>query len=351
MADKDEGLTGDEAVSEMKTLLAEAAVMAQEAGNNPHPLTAEGTGALLSSAAAFVDDHSKPDIGLVTDLTTGEPMVLLMKPDGTTSREVQDWLDDRAPNPRERKGTATLTNLDSFIAHVNRFGDEDSAVFAKSDPLSPAVTAVLDYHCSDATQVENGERVQGEYRRGQHRSQFSFPLSDEWKEWNGANRASMSMTEFAAFLENRVLDVAEIEAVPETAKRFVEMMGGAQNIADWSTLTRLAKSLSIYENAHVSEVTNLNNGQVQLVINESQEAEIDGVKADVPTMFFVQIPLFKEGVPYRIPVRLRTRKGRGSVTFFYEMWNPERSFTHAFDEAIDRIKDETPAQVFYGSPE
>lgn len=328
----------------------------------------DGLASLLSSTTQFVDRCSKPDIGFVEDPVTGEEMTLLIKPDGTMSREVQDWLDDRAPNPRERQGTAQLTNLDSFIAHVNRFGDGDSAVFAKSDPMSPTVTAVLDYNRADGTfiAIEDGmtemdvdeaveigesERTHGEYRYGRHRSHFAFPLSDEWQAWKEMDGEGMTMTEFAAFLENNVLDVAEIEKVPESASRFVEMMGGEQNIADWSLLTALAKSLTIFEKAHVSETTNLANGQIQLILNENQEAEVDGVKATVPTMFFIQIPLFKEGVKYRIPVRLRTRKGRGSVTFFYQMWNPERAFTHAFDEAIDRIGEETSAQIFYGSPE
>lgn len=309
------------------------------------------TGNLVKQVVNLVEGRSRAVIEQVTSPIDGEHITVVLDSQGYARTSLQELFDDRAKNPRDRKGTATLTNLDSFIAHVNRFGDDDSAVFAKSDPMSPSVTAVLDYHRADA-KIEEGEIYeQGEYRHGRHRSHFAFPLSDEWGAWNAMNGETMSMTDFAAFLENRVLDVAEIEKVPETAKRFVEMMGGAQNIADWSMLTKLAKSLAIYENAYVSEVTNLNNGQVQLVINEEQETEIEGVKANVPTMFFIQIPLFKEGVPYRIPVRLRTRKARGSVSFFYEMWNPERSFMHAFDEAIERIDSETEAQVFYGSPE
>lgn len=335
------------------------AILRDMVGAAGSEIRADGLGSLLSSTTQFVDRCSKPDIGFVEDPVTGEEMTLLIRPNGTMSREVQDWLDDRAPNPRDRQGTAQLTNLDSFIAHVNRFGDDDSAVFAKSDPMSPTVTAVLDYNRADTTVmlegVEGGavpvDHTHGEYRYGRHRSHFAFPLSDEWKAWQAMNGEAMSMTDFAAFLENNVLDVAEIDAVPESAERFVKMMGGQKNIADWSILTALAKSLTIFEQAHVSETTNLANGQIQLILNENQEAEIEGVKATVPTMFFIQIPLFKEGVKYRIPVRLRTRKGRGSVTFFYQMWNPERAFTHAFDEAIDRIGVETPAQIFYGSPE
>lgn len=307
--------------------------------------TAEGVGALLGATAAFIDGELKPDVVDVTDPDTGITVLATIGRDGV--RPLPDtFFDGSRYNPRFRRGVATLTSLDSFIAHVSRFGDADSVVFACDDRDAPKLTAVLDYHRADF------DGVHGEYRHGKHRTAFAFPLSDEWKAWKATNGKSMSMEEFARFLEDRVLDVADVNAtVPESAKRFVEMNGGVRNIADWALLTKLAKGLTIYENAIVTNATNLASGTLQLTITESQNTEVEGIKIDVPTMFFIDIPLFREGVIYRVPVRLRHRKGRGSITFSYELWGHERAFKDAFGEAVARVDEETPAIVLYGSPE
>lgn len=306
---------------------------------------ADGIGDILAQVRADHDQAIKPDLVTVTEPETGIDKVAYVTRDGVFPIP-QSFFDEEREAPRFRRGTASLTSLDSFIAHVNRFGDADSVVFACDDPDAPKLTAVLDYHRADA----DGEH--GEYRHGKHRTAFAFPLSDEWKAWKATNGKSMSMEEFARFLEDRVLDVADVNGtVPESAKRFVEMNGGVRNIADWALLTKLAKGLTIYENAIVTNATNLASGTLQLTIAEGQDAEVEGIKIDVPTMFFIDIPLFREGVIYRVPVRLRHRKGRGSITFSYELWGHERAFKDAFGEAVARVDAETPATVLFGSPE
>lgn len=312
------------------------------------PVSARGVAELMVEARA-----QAKLLGQAAPVQYGDVMFAL-KPGGEISTTIQKELDERKPNPRDRRGKAVLTNLDSFIAHVNRFGDSDSVVFANSQTNDPFVLAVLDYHRADRLVEEgdaDGSTVHGEYRHGRHRSSFRFPLSDEWQAWRAANGESMTMAEFAAFLENRVLDVAEVDKVPESAKRFVDMMGGKANIADWASLNKIARSLTVYENAVVENVVNLDSGALNFEVREGSETEVAGIKVSVPTMFFIDIPLFREGPKYRLPVRLRWRKPRGSITFFYEMWNPEHAFTDAFNEAIARIAAETPADVLYGSPE
>lgn len=313
--------------------------------------SAEGVGPLLSATAEFLDQKLKPDLVTVTEPDTGIEALAYVTEQGVFPISTK-FFDDVRDAPRSRVGTATMTSLDSFIRHVNRFGDDDSAVFADDNRKTPRLTAVLDYHrADDGVIAEDGSPAHGDYRHGKHRTVFTFPISDEWTSWNASNGRSMNMEEFARFLEDHVLDVAEIGAVAETAKRFVEMNGGVQNVADWSVLTRLAKGLTIYENAIVTNATNLANGTLQLTISENQEAEVEGVKITVPTMFFIDIPLFREGVIYRVPVRLRHRKGRGSISFSYELWGHERAFKDAFDEAVARVAAETPATVFFGAPE
>ena len=323
---------------------------------NPKPDTAQGVADLMEQAFDFAGEKGMAEPIVITDPNTGLHLNAIRQPGGRIDlSELQAVIDSRAPNPAFRRGTAVLTSLDSFIAHVNRFGDGDSAVFADENRASPSVLAVLDYHRKDVLAVEGdeaeGSMTHGEYRHGKHRSLFSFPLSDEWKAWHAGDSTKMSMADFAIFLENNVLDIAEITKAPTGTERFVEQNGGIGNVADWQMLTRLARGLRIDENSTVSEAITLASGEGELTISNTHDTEVGGVKVKVPTMFFIEIPIFREGVFYRLPVRLRYRKDRGGVAFWYEIWRSDRSFMDAFNEAVGRIRVETPAQVFYGKPE
>jgi hypothetical protein len=314
--------------------------------------TAEGVGPLLEATRAFIEDRSYARPAMVLD-AHGGVIPTILTPDGGYRMLTPTELDAFADNPRFRRGTATMTSLGSFIDLLNRFGDEDSAVFARDTRDNPGLLAVLDYNRRDTLgSDEEPANKHGEYRHGKHRIKFDFPVSDEWKAWTAKNGQVMSMLDFAAFLEDNVLDVAEIgDAVPESAERFVEMCGGERNIADWSQLTALAKSLSVFESATVTEITDLHGGAVNLNITEGHDTEIAGIKATVPTMFFIAIPIFREGAYYRLPIRLRYRKQRGSVVFFYEMWREDRAFMDAVRDAVNKVAAETTAQTFYGTPE
>lgn len=314
--------------------------------SNPKPDTAQGVADLLASTRKHVEDYAFAQPAMIQDPETGGIMHVMLKPGGEVAHIDQTTFDVNADNPRFRRGTATLTSLASLIDHINRFGDDDSAVFARDCRENPGLLAVLDYHRRDDPQTH------GEYRHGLHRAKFDFPVSDEWKAWTRSNGEKMSMAEFAHFLEDNVLDVAEMgDDIPESAERFVAMCGGSKNIADWSMLTALAKSLTVFESATVTEVTDLHGGAVNLTIGEEHDTEVAGVKATVPTMFFIAIPIFRDGAYYRLPIRLRYRRTRTGVIFWYEMWREDRAFMDAVKDSVVKVASETRAQTFYGTPE
>lgn len=74
--------------------------------------------------------------------------------------DLKPYRDARLDHPERRIGTAHLTDLESFIAHVNRFKGASSAVFADITPTAPKLVAVLDYH---------DEGFGGQPRFGKHR--------------------------------------------------------------------------------------------------------------------------------------------------------------------------------------
>lgn len=311
------------------------------------PLRADGVGQMFEATREFIADHLKPDVVPVTDPDTGLS-VLAVIGDGSVEPLGADFFDGARNNPRFRRGTAAMTSLDSFIAHVNRFGDEGTAVFANDDPATPKLTAVLDYHRSFTDDL-----FPGEIRHGKHRTTFNFPLSDEWKAWIGKNGAVMGMAEFSLFLEDRIGDIAIAgDEFPDDVERFVNMNGGAASIADYATLIELSRGMKVYETANVEEATNLASGEGHIRFSIEHETRgRTGGAITVPKMFFIAIPIFDKGPFYRIAARLRYRKTGEGVKFWYDLYRHDRSFDHAFQEAVARVDAETPAAMFFGAPE
>src|SRR4051812_4614409 len=130
---------------------------------------------------------------------------------GVKLHNLKPLLDEYLTNPERRKGTAQLGDLASFIAHVIRFKDEDSVLFADPTVTAPKLTAVLDYHRKGPT---------ADPRFLQHRAIYPFPLSDEWKAWKAKDGQEISQQEFAEFLEDRISDVADPAEPGESAKTF-----------------------------------------------------------------------------------------------------------------------------------
>src|SRR3546814_15949012 len=81
---------------------------------------------------------------------------------------------------------------------------------------------------------------------------FAFPLSDEWNAWADMDKKPMRMMDFAAFLEDRIVDVLDMiddeDSLPEDMQKFVNAVGG--RIAGPSRLMDLSVGLTVYEKAN-----------------------------------------------------------------------------------------------------
>ena len=312
----------------------------------PASAPAAGVGEVFKATRDFVSDHLHPIILTVEDPDTGLRALAVIGNDSVEPLPAS-FFDGVRDQPRFRRGTAAMTALVSFIAHINRFGDEHSAVFADDNRTTPKLTAVLDYHEAD------DEHAHGVYRHGKHRTTFAFPLSDEWKAWTGKNGVVMTMAQFALFLEDRIGDIALAgDDFPEDVARFVAVNGGESSIADYATLIELSRGLKVYEQANVEEATNLASGEGHIRFSVEHETRgRTGGTLKVPTMFFIAIPIFNKGPFYRIAARLRYRKTAEGVKFWFDLYRSDRSFDHAFAEAVEKVDAETPASVFFGAPE
>jgi uncharacterized protein YfdQ (DUF2303 family) len=294
---------------------------------------------IITEARGLVEEYARSTIDAIKEPGTGVEALVTVSKDGVEALPASVFDDYRA-KPMRRKGTATLLDLDSLILHVNRFKDADTVIFASDSRAAPSITAVLDYHRAGA---------EADPRFGDHKAKFAFPLSDEWKAWAGGNKKPMRMVEFAAFLEDHVIDVLDSATeLPEEMSRFVKAIGG--NIASPSKLMEIAVGLKVNEKSSVGETVNLSSGEGEISF-VSQHTDGKGAPLKVPNLFLVGIPVFKNGPAYRIAVRLRYRKADGGLTFWYEMWRDDRVFDDAFNEALTRTREETSLPVLLGSPE
>lgn len=299
---------------------------------------ADRTGELLRTAHDVSAELRKDRLVTIAEPGTGVEGIAVLSGGGGVSPLPAHYFDDYRDAPKATTGTASMTRIESFIDHVNRFKDGGSVLFAHEDMTAPRLTAVLDYDVPDSP------------RFGYHNTRFAFPMSMQWQAWLGKNDVKMSLTEFAEFLEDRFVDVEDVDAtsLSDVMSEFVSKIGGGKP-ATKRKLLELSRGLSINENSAVSEARNIASGEGEVIFT-SQHVDQSGNKVSVPSSFIITVPVFAQGHFYRIGVRLRYRKSNG-LMFWYELWGIDDVFEQAFTEVCIRARDETGLPLLFGAPE
>lgn len=252
---------------------------------------------------------------------------------------VDRFCNENRDKPRRRMGTANLGDIASLIAHVNRFKDADSAIFANTDREQPSIIAVLDYHRQGSA---------GAPRFGQHRSRYAFPVSDEWKAWTEVDGKDMDQEAFARFIETRLVDAVDPSVAGDTAKTFADKCGVA--FAQPAKLLELSHGLAITVGVKLANTVNLTSGEKQIVFSE-EHADKDGAPLKVPSAFLIGIPVFRADARYQVCVRLRYRKQSGFLVWCMDLYRHEEVFDHAILQACEAVKKETGLPLLVGTPE
>lgn len=262
---------------------------------------------------------------------------------GRSVVSVKKLFDDYLKRPERRKGAAQLTDLESFIAHANRFKNEDSALFAQSDPKHPLLMVVFNYHPKGPQSIENPADW------GDHRGVYTFQLSDEWTKWTEvAEGEALSQSEFAEFLEDRIADVADPATALASATAYADQLGVSYATA--AKLMELSRGIAINVDAKLSVQQNLSSGEALLHFSEDHK-DSTGAPLRIPRAFLIQIPVFKFGAVYQIPVRLRYRKVGASVVWAFAPARLDQVFQDAFKDACDKANADTQLPLYYGKPE
>lgn len=305
------------------------------------PLDQEITDAASEAAAGakIVEKYFTPQLVQLKAPAEELSAPVLVTPKGLRVESVKSLLDEYRTAPARRSGTANLADLASFVAHVNRFKDPDSALFAEPDRAKPSLQCVFDYH---------GAGAKGAPRFGGHRARYAFPLSKEWQAWTRGSGQQMPQVAFAEFIENRIVDIADPALAGDQAK---SLQAKAElQFCSPSRLLELSRGLSIRQGVRAKSFTSLQSGEMALHFDVENTDEA-GAPLKIPNAFLVTLPVFDRGVPYLLAARLRYRLANGAVTWWYDLYQQDIVFDDAFEEACDRAEASTELPLFYGSPE
>jgi uncharacterized protein YfdQ (DUF2303 family) len=290
-----------------------------------------------------MDRLSKVDLIYVVDRDgeggAGYPVAVV--PEGKELASLKPFADEYAKAPDRIKGTATLRDEASFVAHVRQMREPSTRIFCEPTANPPAFTAVYDYHAV----TTEGAQVPA---FGVHRAKWPLTLSKEWRAWVDQAGKAMSPNEFAEFLELRVPDVYWGDELSDYTKQLITQL--ELRLATPSSLIALSRNLQVNVDVNVRQAQTLSSGEINITYVE-QHRDGEGAPIRVPNAFLIAIPVIQGGPAYQVLARLRYRVREGKITWSYALHRTDLAFDAAIREICQRVETETERTVFLGAPE
>lgn len=240
----------------------------------------------------------------------GVPYVVL--PEGASVHNLEAML----AQPARKKGSVTLRDVGSFIAFVKAEKTAASRLYGTVNP--PSFAAVFNDHAD------------GDYAGWRdYRASYACPLSREWSTWNAASGKQMAQSDFAAFIENNLPDIANPPA---------------------AAMLEISRSLEAKKKVNFASAIRLDNGQNQFTYEEEISGTAQKGQLQIPEEFTIGVPVLEGGPQYAVQARLRYRIGDGGkLTMWFELIRPHKIVEDAAAEVWQQIEGETELKVFNGS--
>lgn len=304
--------------------------------------------AALGVAAAGAEVIEIPNLADDDGLPSLVPAILIH---GTDPKVIsaRDLIAQWRIRPARKTGTATALTLDSLIALANRHKTADSVIFAITDWLKPSITAVIDYHGAAPANLC-------------HRIRYEFPLSEAWKFWSALHLRTTGMTpdgrpggtpprglsqaEFAALLEDRIVDLAS----PTEAEAGWIRDTYQTTCATPAEVMQLARGLTIHVDSTIRQAVTLQSGEASMAFSEAHK-DSGGAPLKIPGVALLSIPPFDGGAAVRIPLRLRYRVSEGKAVWYPHLYRPDQFVVERISDDLDHVADRTGLPVYAGTPE
>lgn len=226
--------------------------------------------------------------------------------------------------PRRKRAKVRMHDDASFIDYVKRHGSlAYSTVWCEADYVAGKVgfTAIVNDH---------GEEEDPHWR--DHTASYTPTFSAEWRDWIGSNKKAFGQADFAAFIEEKLKDIASAEGLPT----------GAQ-------MLEMALSFEANQDMRFKSAIRLQNGGVQMSFVQDDDDQTLA-KMQLFERFAIGIPVFWNGDAYRIDARLRYRVREGKLTFWYELVRQDKVLESAAVTLVEKIRHQTGSAFFFGEP-
>lgn len=229
-------------------------------------------------------------------------------------------LDERAPFPRRRRGSTTITELMSFCDFVNRHkvGHEKRTV-AHADTAHSRVRVVFNAS-DDAGAAGWADDV----------VTYTCPLTDEWKFWNDIAGRGLGQVAFAELLDAHLDDLAGGENTPYPAP---------------AALLEMARNLLIEQRGKIQRKLDPVLGQTLLV----QETENGPQATKIPRAFGLGIRVFEGGARWQVEARLSMAIRDGLPVFTIKLHNADVVLKTAFDDVRKTVAESCGIPVYAAS--
>lgn len=305
------------------------------------------------------------DFSFITTPDPEQPLtapVLVTVPLGRKVEDITKNLREAAQylKPARRKGTAKLATLQSLIDWANRFKGETSILYANPDRSAPSLTCIANYHAEGGPQLDaNTPDEAANY--GDHRGVYAFPLSKEWQRWMKISGKPLGKDDMGQFIEDNAKDFIDptpallnpgtVEPGAEWEQRLIEVaqkIGG--RFGQHLKLVHMSREFQAYEISNLSVSSNRDTGESTIAfVNEHKTPTGEPLK--IPNLFLIAIPVLESGVLYRLPVRFQYRKSGGALQFVLTIYDPDRAFDDAFNEAVQTATEKTELPMLAGVAE
>lgn len=324
----------------------------------------------LSDMAAVFDASREAHVP--TTITTargdhdGAPLLVI--PEGMNVVDPLPMLDARREYPARAKGTSAHQTLDSLKAHVGRTKDTDTVAWLDANPTSAKLTVVYNYNRAQEPAEDFGRP-----RHGDHRATYAFPLSEQFRAWQGISGKPQGQAELALFLESHI---TEIRGPGDAGARVLEiaraLVGGDDDapegtldgdalderarriIATPSQLLGFSRRIAMHVETRAVESRD-DQGNVSIEFRSEATAEnVQGEKRGVvalPRLITIEVPVIQGGAPYKLPVRLTTRVHNRACQWTLTVHRADLALDDAVKAEAEDFAAKTGVPVFRGTPE
>lgn len=243
--------------------------------------------------------------------TTGSPVKsFLVVPEGYVAKEVNT--EDLEAYPYRKKGVVALSNVESFLAYVER-GFVPGSTVAFADQDAGTFKVLFNYDASGS----------GYPGWGDHGVVVKLASTTAWTRWAANNNRQMDQLAFADFVEANMADIASPDA---------------------ATIVEMTKQLKVHRKAEFTSVIDPQTGFANLTFNEQISGETLKGNIEFCGRFVLGLSPYRGSAKYRVEASLRFNiDERNKLRVYYSLINADLVQEAAFDTERAKILDRMTA--------